>query len=60
MKRKRISTVEQADEAMAKLGWLRFQGHPNEAIRELWECAATYRAAIHKQAGQAKKWQERV
>lgn len=49
MKRPRIVTVEQADQAMERLGWLRSQGSPNAAVRELWECAVVYRAAVHRQ-----------
>ena len=55
-RRARISTVAEADAAMERLGWLRAQATPNGAVRELWECATTYRAAVHRQeAGEAKK-----
>jgi hypothetical protein len=48
-RRARITSVEQADTAMENLGWLRAQGSPNGAVRELWECATAYRAAVHRQ-----------
>lgn len=64
-RRPRITTVEEADAAMAKLGWLRHAGHPNAAIREMMDCYATVRAEVHRlqaQLGQDGKprWQERV
>jgi hypothetical protein len=49
MTRRRILTVEQADKAMESLGWLKTMGHPNAAVRELFECATVYRAAVHRQ-----------
>ena len=46
---------------MERLGWLKAQGHPNAAIRELWECAVTYRAAVHQQGQEPKgKWVKKV
>jgi hypothetical protein len=48
MTRRRINTVEEADAAMAKLGWLRTQATPNAAVRELWDVASAYRAEIHR------------
>jgi hypothetical protein len=48
-RRTRISTVEEADAAMERLGWLRGHGNPNGAVRELFECATAYRAAVHRQ-----------
>ena len=51
----RITTLEEADAAMAKLGWLRAQATPNAAVRELWDCAVAYRAAVHRQAHDAEK-----
>jgi hypothetical protein len=50
-RRARITTVEEADAAMERLGWLRAQGTPNAAVRELYECATAYRAAVHRQGG---------
>jgi hypothetical protein len=62
-RRSRITTVEEADSAMERLGWIRAQGSPNAAVRELWDVAVAYRAAVHRQSvGEEKKpgWQERV
>lgn len=60
----RILTVEQADQAMERLGWLRAQGSPNAAVRGLWDAAVAYRAAVHRQQGEAgeKKtgWADRI
>jgi hypothetical protein len=62
-RRPRITTVEQADAAMETLGWLRGQGEPNWAVRQLWECAVAYRAAVHRQEQGEQTgpgWTERV
>lgn len=62
-RRTRITTVEEADAAMDKLGWLRAQGQPNGAVRELFECATAYRAAVHRQQQGAEpegRWQKKV
>ncbi|MBP3955462.1 hypothetical protein J8F10_09225 [Gemmata sp. G18] len=58
----RINSVEEADKAMERLGWLRAQATPNAAVRELWDCAVAYRAAVHRQQPGEKKpgWAERV
>ena len=56
MTRRRINTVEDADAAMERLAWLRTQGNPNAAVRELWDCAVAYRAAVHRQEqGEVKR-----
>lgn len=44
----RIVTVEQADQAMERLGWLRHAGHPNSAIREMLDCYTAVRAEVHR------------
>lgn len=55
-RRPRITTVAEADTAMERLAWLRAQGTPNGAVRELFECAVAYRAAVHRQSvGEEKK-----
>lgn len=65
MTRRRILTVEQADAAMAKLAWLKSVGHPNAAIRELWDATTAYRSEVHRlqkllgQDGEGK-WQKQV
>lgn len=62
-RRTRITTVEEADAAMERLGWLRAQGTPNGAVRELFECATVYRAAVHRQEKNAEpqgKWQQKL
>jgi hypothetical protein len=62
-RRPRITTVEEADAAMERLGWIRAQGTPNAAVRELWDVAVAFRAAVHRlDRGEEKKpgWQERV
>jgi hypothetical protein len=64
-RRPRILTVEQADAAMERLAWLRAQGSPNAAVRELWDCATALRAEIYRlqkllgQDGDGK-WQRKV
>jgi hypothetical protein len=64
-RRPRINTVEEADAAMANLGWLRTQATPNAAVRELWDCATALRAEIYRlqkllgQDGDGK-WQRKV
>lgn len=63
MTRRRITTVAAADAAMERLAWLRAQGTPNAAVRELWECAVAYRAAVHRQeqAGQPEgRWAKKI
>jgi hypothetical protein len=61
MKKRPIKTVADADAAMERLGWLKSMGSPNADVRELWECAVTYRSAIHRQEDAPKKrWRERV
>jgi hypothetical protein len=55
-RRARILTVEQADAAVERLAWLRSVGHPNGAVKELFDAYATVRAAVHRQeAGEVKK-----
>lgn len=59
----RITTVEEADVAMDRLGWVRAQGTPNAAVRELWECATAYRAALHRQEQVAEpegRWAKKI
>ncbi len=45
----RITSLEQADAALESLGWLRGAGSPNREVRTLFEVAAFYRAAVHRQ-----------
>lgn len=63
MSRRRIKSLEEADVLMESLGWLKGQGWPNDAVRQLWECAVFYRAAIHRQAEgpqPEQTWQRRM
>lgn len=64
MERRRILTLEDADTAVARLGWLRGSGHPNGAVRELMDCCGVYRQEVHrlqKLLGQNPGvWQRRV
>ena len=50
-----ITTVEEADAALERLGWLKTAGSPNGAVRELWDVAVAYRAAVHRQEGAEQK-----
>lgn len=59
----RITTVAEADAAMERLGWLRGHAQPNGPVRELFECATVYRAAVHRQEPGEEKtpgWAEKV
>lgn len=47
-RRKRITTVDEADASVANLGWLRGAGHPKGAIGELFDAYATVRAELHR------------
>lgn len=52
----RITSIEEADAALERLGWLKTAGSPNAAIRELWDVAVAYRAALHRQSmGEVKR-----
>lgn len=59
----RIQTVEQADQAMDSLAWLRSQGMPNGPVRDLWDAAVAYRAEVHRLRQQVEpegRWQRKV
>ena len=62
-RRPRITSLADADATLESLVWLRGAGSPNREVRLLFEVAAFYRAAVHRQSqGEEKKpgWQERV
>ncbi len=47
-RRRRINTVEEADAAIERLGWLRKVGHPRGPISEVFEAYVTVRAELHR------------
>jgi hypothetical protein len=61
-RRARITSLTEADAALESLVWLRGSGSPNREVRMLFDVAAYYRAAVHRQQqGQEQAgWQERV
>ena len=51
-----ISSLAEADATIESLVWLRRAGTPNREVRLLFEVAAFYRAAVHRQEiGEAKR-----
>ena len=57
----RITSVEEADQAMERLAWLRTAASPNAAVRELWDVCVTYRAAVHRQEAEPEgRWAKKV
>lgn len=60
-RRPRITTLAEADAALESLSWLRGAGSPNREVRLLFEVAAFYRAAVHRQGErETAGWAERV
>lgn len=60
-RRPRITTVAEADALLESLVWLRGAGTPNREVRMLFDVAAFYRAAVHRQGEQKEQgWKERV